>query len=398
MPTRPTETPHFFDTAARMSAPRIYLDNNATTRILPEVAEAMAAAWDHAFANPGSQHGFGRDARRLLDSSRDVVAEALHCSSDEIIFTSGGTESINAAIQGFTSGRRGSIAITAGEHPATTAACRRAAESGMNLVTMPVDHNGMLQQDAVEALPWDQLQLIAVILAHNETGVIQDLTQLGVLCEQHRVPLFVDAVQAVGKIPVDVRSLKATALAFGAHKFHGPRGVGGLFLRSGVRLPPLLEGGHQESGRRAGTEPVPLIAGMAESLRQFQLQADSRMQAVRAMRDDLQQRLTAGCSPVVVHGQDAPRLPNTLSVAFPGLEGEAMLVNFDLAGIACSLGSTCASGSAEPAPALLAMGIPPDVCMASVRFSVSCQNTPEEIGEAADRICGVVDRMRSVSA
>lgn len=381
-----------------MSEPRIYLDNNATTHLLPEVAEAMTAAWDQAFANPGSQHGFGRDARRLLDASRDIVAETLNCDAAEIIFTSGGTESINAAIQGFTCSRRGTIALTAGEHPATTAACRRATESGMKLVNLPVDHRGLLQPDAVEELPWDDLKLVAVILAHNETGVIQDLGQLGTLCEQHRVPLLVDAVQAVGKIPVDVRELKASALAFGAHKFHGPRGIGGLYLRQGVRLPPFLEGGHQEAGRRAGTEPVPLIAGMAESLRQFQQHQDKRVTFVQTLRDQLQQKLVEGCPPVVVHGSQAPRLPNTLSAAFPGLEGEAMLVNFDLAGIACSLGSTCASGSAEPAPALLAMGLAPDICMSSVRFSVSCQNTTEEIALAADRICEVVNRMRSASA
>lgn len=381
-----------------MSEPRIYLDNNATTHILPTVATAMASAWEHAFANPGSQHSFGRDARRLLESSRDVVAETLNCDAAEVVFTSGGTESINAAIHGFTVGRRGPIAITAGEHPATTAACRRACESGMKLVTMPVDDQGLLQAQPLEELPWDDLKLVAVILAHNETGVIQRMERLSELCANHRVPLFIDAVQAVGKIPVDFQSLGATALAFGAHKFHAPRGIGGLILRRGVRLTPFLEGGHQESGRRAGTEPVPLISGMAESLRHFQTHQAERIDAVRVMRDDLQQRLELGCAPVVIHGQDAERLPNTLSVAFPGLEGEAMLVNFDLAGIACSLGSTCASGSAEPAPALLAMGIPDDVCMASVRFSLSCLNTPEEVRTAAERICEVIGRMRSASS
>ncbi len=381
-----------------MSPSRIYLDNNATTRILPEAADAMTAAWQQAFANPGSQHAFGRDARVLLDSSRDSIARTLNCEPDEVIFTSGGTESINAAIHGFTAGRKGTIALTAGEHPATTAACRRAAESGMQLVNIPVDENGLLQPESLDDLPWDQLRLAAVILAHNETGVVQSLDRLADLCEQHSVPLLIDAVQAVGKIPVDFRALRCTALALGAHKFHGPRGIGGLLLRRGARLVPFLEGGHQESGRRAGTEPVPLIAGMAASLNNFREHPHERMDAVRAMRDELQQRLLDGCAPVVVHGVEAERLPNTLSVAFPGLEGEAMLINFDLAGIACSLGSTCASGSAEPAPALLAMGIAPELCMASVRFSVSCQNTPDEIRTAADRICDVVNRMRSTTS
>jgi len=267
----------------------------------------------------------------------------------------------------------------------------------MKLVTMPVDENGLLQLDALNDLPWDELRLVAVILAHNETGIIQRLERLSELCEEHRVPLLIDAVQAVGKIPVDFRALRATALAFGAHKFHGPRGIGGLLLRRGVRLAPLFEGGHQESGRRAGTEPVPLIAGMAESLRHFAQNSSDRVETVAQMRDELQQRFEADCAPVVIHGKSVDRLPNTLSVAFAGLEGEAMLVNFDLEGIACSLGSTCASGSAEPAPALMAMGIADDVCMASVRFSLSCQTTRDEVRLAADRISTVVNRMRSAA-
>ena len=381
-----------------MSKSKIYFDNNATTRILPDVAEAMSNAWIQVFANPGSQHSFGRDARRLLESSRDIIANVLNCESDEVIFTSGGTESINSAIHGLTIGRRGAIAVTAGEHPATTAACGRAAERGMNLVTMPVDENGLLQLDSLNELPWGELRLVAVILAHNETGIIQRLERLSDLCEQHRVPLLVDAVQAVGKIPVDFRAFRATALAFGAHKFHGPRGVGGLLLRRGIRLASLLHGGHQESGRRAGTEPVPLISGMAEALRIFQLNSTDGINAIRQMRDELQRRLEKDCAPVIIHGKAVDRLPNTLSVAFPGLEGEAMLVNFDMEGIACSLGSTCASGSAEPAPALLAMGIPDDVCMASVRFSLSCLTTQNEVRLAGDRISSVVNRMRSAAS
>lgn len=398
MPTRPNEGKRLRNNSSvSMSEPAIYLDNNATTRILPVVADAMSHAWTRGFANPGSQHSFGRDARRLLDSSRDTVAEALNCEPDEVIFTSGGTESINAAIHGLTVRRSGVIATTAGEHPATVAACRQAHASGMRSVTIPVDEHGLLQPAAVEQLPWSELKLVALILAHNETGVIQSLDRLSQLCHEHRVPLFVDAVQAVGKIPVDFRALRVTALAFGAHKFHGPRGIGGLLLQRGIQLPPLLEGGHQESGRRAGTEPVPLICGMAASLAHFRQNRSERLERVRSLRDDLQQRLESDCQPVLVHGRHADRLPNTLSVAFPGLTGEALLVNFDLAGIACSLGSTCASGSAEPAPALLAMGIPPDVCMASVRFSVSCQNTEDEICRAADRICEIVHRMRSAT-
>lgn len=377
---------------------RIYLDNNATTRIWPEVADVMAEAWQTAFANPGSQHSFGRDARPVLDNSRDAIAAALGADPSEVIFTSGGTESINAAVYGLTFGRTGTIALTAGEHPATTAACERARQNGMKLVNMPVDNNGLLDESEFDALPWDDLKLVCVIIAHNETGVIQDLAALASKCEQHRVPLLVDAVQAVGKIPIDFRALNVTALAFGAHKFHGPRGIGGLLLRRGVQLPPFLDGGHQESGRRAGTEAVPLIAGMAKALECFASNTQTKGDQLAAMRDSLQQQLSDTCAPVVVHAEGADRLPNTLSIAFPGADGEAMLVSLDLEGIACSLGSTCASGSAEPAPALLAMGCPPDVCNSSVRFSLSYQNTQAEIDEAARGIAAVVERLRSTAA
>lgn len=373
----------------------IYLDNNATTPLLPEVLERMNTAWDTAFANPGSQHAFGREARKILEDSRESVAEILNADASEIIFTSGGTESINMAIYGFTFGRTGTIAITAGEHPATLMACERARQNGWRIVTIPVDDQGRLDERQLPALPWHEIKLVCVILAHNETGVIQKTSSLSTLCQKHGAALLLDAVQAVGKTPVDFQSLGATALAFGAHKFHGPRGIGGLLLKRGVKLPPFLEGGHQESGRRAGTEPVPLIAGMAKALELWATDAQSRSVKIRTLRDQLQQNLTAHCSPVVVHGAQAERLVNTLSLAFPGIPGEAMLVNLHLAGVACSLGSTCASGSVEAAPSLLAMGLDPEICKSSVRFSLGCQNSADEITEATNRIVAVASRLRN---
>lgn len=377
-----------------MSLDRIYLDNNATTRVFPEVADCISSAWQTAFANPGSQHSFGRDARRVLEDSREQLAAMLDADASEVIFTSGGTESINMAVYGLTAGRTGCIALTAGEHPATSMACERARQAGLSLVTLPVDTQGCLVQEHLESLPWPELRLVCVILAHNETGVIQDVRRLSELCSQHRVPLLLDAVQAVGKIPVRFHELGAAALAFGAHKFHGPRGVGGLLLQRGVRLAPFMEGGHQESGRRAGTEAVPLIAGMTRALQLWHQDQVNRQATLRDLRDRLQLRLQQTCSPVIVHGDAAQRLPNTLSMAFPGIPGEPLLINLHLQEVACSLGSTCSSGSAEPAPALLAMGLPRDVCNSSVRFSLSILNTPAEIDAAAARIAAVVSRLR----
>ncbi len=381
-----------------LSAGLIYLDNNATTPTDARVVQRMDVCWQTAFANPGSPHSFGRDARRVLEDSRESVASILNADASEVIFTSGGTESVNMAIHGFTLGRRGVIARTEGEHPAVLEACNVASMNGMQQVTLPVDSDGCLWPDSIEALPWNELKLVCVILAHNETGVIQNISFLSQQCRQHGVPLLLDAVQAVGKIPVDFQSLGATAIAFGAHKFHGPRGVGGLLLRRGVKLLPMLVGGHQESGRRAGTEAVPLIAGMACALELWHSESVERREKVRALRDRLQNELVTRCCPAIVHGLHADRLDNTLSIAFPGVPGEALLVNLQLAGVACSLGSACASGSVEPAKSLLAMGVSPEICKSSVRFSLSCHNTSDEIEMAIERISGIVSRMRTEKA
>ncbi|MFO0999472.1 MAG: cysteine desulfurase family protein [Planctomycetaceae bacterium] len=377
-----------------LSARPIYLDNNATTPLDPRVLQRMNKCFVDAFANPGSAHSFGRAARQVLEDSRESIADILNADASELIFTSGGTESINMAVHGFTIGRKGLIACTDGEHPATLEACTNAAFNGIGRVSIPVDSEGRIRTGSLSELPWKDLRLVCVILAHNETGVIQDVTELSRRCRQHGVPLLLDAVQAVGKIPVDFSATGAAALAFGAHKFHGPRGIGGLLLRRGIKLPSLLSGGHQESGRRAGTEAVPLIAGMACSLERWRDEATERIALMRSLRDQLQESLLDGCSPIVVHALNAERLPNTLSVAFPGVPGEALLVNLHLAGVACSLGSTCASGSMEPAKALLAMGVEPEICKSSVRFSVSCQNTSTEIEDAARRIVAIVHQMR----
>lgn len=378
-----------------MNTDAVYFDNNATTPPDPRVLEEMHAAFRTSFANPGSQHSFGRAARRVLEDSREQIAEILDADPSELIFTSGGTESLNTAIHGFTFGRRGCIGLTAGEHPATREACERASAAGMRLVHLPVTSTGLLDTAAQPQLPWSDMKLCAVILAHNETGVIQDISLLSELCRSHGVPLLLDAVQAVGKVDFSFRQSGATAVAFGAHKFHGPRGIGGLILRRGVRIPGLLVGGHQESGRRAGTEPVPLAAGMAAALKYWHAERRERYGRMSAIRDRLAAGLQKQCGPIVIHGSAATRLPNTLNVAFPGISGEALLVNLHLAGVACSLGSTCASGSVEPAPVLRAMGIPEDLCLSSVRFSVSYLNTEQEVDLALPRIAATVARLRS---
>lgn len=376
---------------------RIFLDANSTTRPYPEVIETVAHHLRFAYANPGSRHAEGRKARRVLEDSREKIADLLGASPAEVVFTSGGTEASNMAIFGFASSVPETIALTAGEHPATIESCQALVQRGWNLVNMDVDSDGRLLDDQLSSLPWDQLKLVTLILAHNETGVIQDVSALSQHCQERGVPLHIDAVQAVGKIPVNFREMKATSLALGAHKFHGPRGIGALLLQENARLTPLQYGGHQEAGRRPGTELVALAAGMARALEICHDDMNSRIASLRAMRDELEQRLQATCEPTVVNSPAEHRLPNTLNISFPGVDGEAMLVALDLEGIACSLGSTCASGAAEPAPVLMAMGRTEEVYKSAVRFTLSSDNRPEEIPIVAQRIATIVKRLRDAS-
>ena len=375
---------------------RIYLDHNATTKPFPEVVELMSKTFVENFANPGSRHGQGRQARVPLESCRERMAEILGAKPEEIVFTSGGTESINMAIFGFVGEKPGTIALTAGEHPATIESCGHIKSRGWKLHNLQVDSRGLLIEDQYDRLPWAELKLVTVILAHNETGVIQDMTRLSELCREHRIPLHLDAVQAAGKIPVDFRKLGVTAMSVGAHKFYGPRGVGALILKEGTPLRNRLFGGHQENGIRPGTEPVALIVGMTKALEMFHENCEERIDRISALRNRLQDGLKQKCEPVVVNGEDSPRLPNTLNISFPGLEGESLLVAFDLAGISCSLGSTCSSGASEPAPSLIAMGCSEEVYKSAVRFSVGIGNTEEEIDQAIERIATVVTQQRSL--
>lgn len=378
-----------------MSPALIYLDNNATTAVHPDVVQLIARHMRDGFANPGSRHGAGRRARVILEDARESIARILGADASEVIFTSGGTESTNLAIFGLTSGPSGTLVMTAGEHPATLESCKALLQRGFRHHILPVDQRGLLNPEAYASIPWPEVRLASLILAHNETGVIQDLTLLSQLCQEHRVPLHVDAVQAVGKIPVHFGRSGATALSLGAHKFQGPRGTGALLLKRGVKLSPWMFGGHQEQDRRPGTEAVPLIAGMARALEIWDAEQSARTARVTQLRDHLEQGLRERCAPVVVNGGDAPRLPNTLNISFPGCDGEAVLVALDLENVCCSLGSTCASGAAEPAPSLVAMGCPPEVYRSAVRFSVGPENTELEIEEAIRRITRVISHSRS---
>jgi cysteine desulfurase len=374
----------------------IDLDHNATTRPSEGTLETYARVSREAYANPGSRHGLGRKARVVLENSREQMAAILGAFPDELLFTSGGTESNNLALRGLIRGTTGLIALTQGEHPCVIETCRDLANRGFDLGWLPVDHAGRLDRCTAEELLDRTPRMLTCILAHNETGVIQEFSSLAAGARERGIPFHTDGVQAVGKIGVNFHDLDVTSLAFAAHKFHGPRGVGGLLLRRGARLNPLMHGGFQENEKRPGTEAVPLIAAMAHALAEWHSQQSERSATMAALRDRLEHGLVERCAPAFVNAGDARRLPNTTNISFPGLDGEALLVALDLAGIACSLGSTCASGSTEPAPALVAMGLPRDRLQSSVRFSVGIDNTTDEITLAIHKITAVVQRMRGI--
>jgi cysteine desulfurase len=373
----------------------IYLDNNATTPPYPAVLAAMEPYWATDFANPSSLHGPGRLARKAAQDARECVADLLDAHPDEVLFTSGGTEANNLALLGVTGGRPAHAVFSPIEHPCV-AECSRVLEGrGWRVATLDVDHDGLIDPAHLASQIRNDTRVVSVMLANNDTGVIEPIERLAELSAGQGVPFHTDAVQAVGKTPVRFHELGVATLALSAHKFHGPKGIGALLVRRDVRLEPLLYGGHQQQGVRPGTEPVALLVGLSEALRLASRRLEERAAQLRSLRDRLERGLVSLLSGVVRNGPAEPRLPNTLNLSFPGLDSEELLVHLDLAGIACSAGSACASGSTEPSPTLIAMGRPETILRSSLRFSIGDQNTSEEIDRAIDRIVQVVTPLRA---
>lgn len=371
----------------------IYLDYNATTPLLPEVQEEMLRVASLAVGNPGSRHSAGRKSRQLLEEARETVARILGATPDEVIFTSGGTEATNLALHGMRGARNGHIILPPAEHPATSEVVMHM--TGCTPHVVPLGSQGLVKTDSLNSAPWDSAVMATLLLAHNETGVIQDVSLWRNLCDQHRIPWHVDAVQAVGKIGVNFRELGCTTMAVGAHKFYGPRGIGALLIRQGVELTPYLRGGGQERGMRPGTEPVMLAAGMAKALQIWDQNRETREVHLRTLRDRLESSLASSIPDFVVNCTNAKRLPNTLSIAFPGCVADALLVALDLAGLCVSVGSACASGSTKPPPILEAIGVSEEVAKSTVRISVGIQTTAEEIDCAVEIMRTVVNRLRN---
>jgi len=382
----------------------IYLDHNATTALDPEVLEAMRPYWLSA-GNPESRHAAGRSARRGWEQAKETVARILGADPGEVIFTSGGTEANNLAIFGLAGaeGDPGHVVSSPVEHPAIAEPVARLEAAHFRVDRPSVDAQGLADPEAMAATLGLDSRFATLMLANNETGAIQPVGRLASLASALNVPVHTDAVQAVGRIPVHFHNLGVATLAASAHKFHGPIGAGILLVRSGIRLGSRLFGGGQQQGRRAGTVAVPLAVGLAKALERWEREAEERQGRWRALRDRFEQDLIRALAESQVQVQvvrnapvlDVDRLPQTSNLGFPGLDGDALLMQLDLAGIAASLGSACASGSTRPSPTLVAMRVPDDRLRSSVRFSLGATTDEAEIDEAIHRIVQVVRRIKA---
>ncbi len=355
--------------------PRIYLDNNATTPVLPEVLEAMRPYFGEHFGNASSIHHHGQETRAAVERARDSVASLLGCRPSEIVFTSGGTEGDNLAIAGLT-GPGDHVITSRVEHHAVLMTCKHLEENGCEVTYVQVDGRGLVDPDDVRRKLRPNTRLISIMMANNETGVLQPVEEIGTIAAEADVHFHTDAVQAAGKVPLDVKRIRCHALSISGHKMHAPQGVGALYVRKGTRLQPLFYGGRHERSRRAGTENVPGIVALGKAAelgkQGFERGDDKQMSA---LRDRLQQGILAQVEEAGVNGNTAPRVPNTSNIYFEHIEGESMVIALDLKGLAVSTGAACSSGAIEPSHVLVAMGLRSDRARASIRFSLGKQNT-----------------------
>jgi cysteine desulfurase len=376
---------------------RIYLDSNATTAVRPEVLSAMLPSFAENFGNPSSIHWFGQQAKSMVDVARQHVARLIHAEATEVVFVSGGTEADNFAIRGIAESQktRGRHIITSRiEHHAVLHTCRDLEKQGYEVTWLPVSGDGIVDPDDVRKALRRETVLISVMHANNEIGTIQPIAEIGRIAEEADVYFHCDGVQAIGKIPVDVRALNVDLYAMSAHKIHGPKGSGALFVRKGTILKPLLTGGGHERNRRSGTENVAGIVGFGEAARLALL---NDMAHVESLRNRLEEGLKSKIDGIHVNGADAPRVPNTSNIMVDYAEGEGLVISLDLKGVAVSTGSACSSGSLEPSHVLTAIGKTPDEAHGSLRFSLSVMNTSEDVDYVLDILPGIVERLRELS-
>ncbi|WP_319763032.1 cysteine desulfurase NifS [Maridesulfovibrio sp.] len=377
----------------------VYLDNNATTMVAPEVRDAILPLLGDEYGNPSSMHRLGGQSGMLMEQARQKIAAGLNCSPDEIIFTSCGTEGDNTAIFSALEAQpeKRHLITTRVEHPAVLNVAKHYERKGYDVTFLSVDSKGLFDLDQYRAAIRPDTALISVMYANNESGVISPIQEMAEIAKERGVLFHTDAVQAVGKIPIDLQTLPVDYLALSGHKIHAPKGIGALFVRKNAPFRPFMLGGHQENGRRGGTENIPGIIGLGIAMELATKHIDEENTRVRAMRDRLEKGLMASIPDAIINGDTENRLPNTLSIAFKYIEGEAMLLLLDQFGIAASSGSACTSGSLEPSHVLRAMGVPFTFAHGSLRFSLSIYNTDEDIDLVLKELPPIISRLREMS-
>jgi cysteine desulfurase len=389
--------------------PRVYLDHNATTPVEPEVLQAMLPYLSGEFGNAASIHTPGQRARAAVEMAREQVAALIGARPQEVVFTSGGTESDNHAIFGIVRGGSAAAAasgaqkeakhvITAQiEHEAVLNACQALEKEGFAVTYLPVNSSGLINVAELRDAIGPETALISVMHANNELGTVQPLEEIGKLAAQNDIYFHTDAVQSAGKIPIDVASLGVDLLSISGHKFYAPKGIGALYIRSGTRLRQLLYGGHHQRGFRPGTENVPGIVGLGKAAELARRALEEDASRVSLLRDELERSLLARIPHARANAAAAPRTPNTTNITFPGIEGEALIIALDLKGLACSTGAACSSGSVEPSHVLTAIGLPPEEARASIRFSLGRHTSPVDVAFALEAIPGAVAQLRQLS-
>ena len=380
-----------------MPESRVYLDHAATTRVRPEVVEAMSAVLAEIFGNPSSVHREGQRARKLLEEARESIAASLHCDPQEIYFTSGGTESDNWALKcasfrhsGAGSSSRSGIITTSIEHPAVLRSCEALAEHGMKVTYLPVDTYGLVSEASLTGALSDETSLVSVMFANNEIGTIEPIRDLCRIAHERGAWFHTDAVQAVGTVTIDISELGVDLLSFSAHKFHGPKGVGALYARKALDLPPFLHGGAQESSRRAGTENLSGIVGMARALELAVAEREETGKRVRQLSEKLILLLKEKIPNVRINGLPTQKLPGIVNFTIPGTDGEKLLLMLDVHGFACSGGAACSSRSATVSHVLTAIGLSKEDAESSLRVSIGRENTEEEIVSFADTLSKLI--------
>lgn len=379
---------------------KVYMDNAATTKLSPDVLNAMMPYLTDIYGNASSVHAFGREAREGVEHARNQVAAAINASPDEVFFTAGGTESDNMAIKGAAhkyANKGKHIITTAIEHHAVLHTCEALEKEGYEVTYLPVDEDGLISVEQVRAAMRDDTILVTVMFANNEVGTIEPIAEIGALCRERNVLFHTDAVQAVCHVPIDVKAMNIDLMSISAHKFHGPKGIGALYCRKGIVLEPVIVGGAQERKRRAGTENVAGIVGLGAAIERAHKNMAADMARVSALRDKLISGILKDIPHVKLNGHPTQRLPQNVNFSIRYIEGESILLMLDINGIAASSGSACTSGSLDPSHVLLAMGIPHEIAHGSLRLTLSDMTTDEEVDYVLETLTKTVKRLRDMS-